>query len=571
MPLDLSCVDWEERLLSGRSLVPDGARHINDPLTDRLQRIFDMLVLPDVPTMPQMREAAGEWFRELVGIFLGAISPVTRERLIRELFLLAAKKNSKTSYGAGMMMTALVANERPYAEFLLIAPTHDISELAFNQAQGMVENDPEGFLQVRFKPRPHIKTITDLKTRAHLKIKTFDESVLTGVKPVGVLLDELHEISRNPRALRILAQIRGGLLPFPEAFLAIITTQSSEPPAGAFKAELKLARRIRDGKAKGSVMPVLYEFPLSMQRDKKKPPAWQDPTNWPLVLPNLGRSITLPRLQQLYDEEREKGDESLRIWASQHLNIEIGIAMNYDGWEGADYWLGSTDESIGLDALIDRCEVITIGIDGGGLDDLLSLTVMGREKGTRNWLSWSDNWVHRKVFEKREEIGGRLQDFSDAGELTIVDHMPDAFVALAETCEYVKDTHKLWQIGVDPQGVSLIIDALAKVGIEGQHDVGNGQQIPWIIGISQSWKLNGAIKATAVKLSSGELWHADQDITAWAVSNAKIEPRGNAVSITKQLAGLAKIDPLMSFLDAAAIMGTNPRAMVETQRQLLFI
>jgi hypothetical protein len=63
--------------------------------------------------------------------------------LIRELFLLAPKKSSKTSYGAAMMLTALLMNKRPRAEFLLIAPTQSVADLAFSQAVGMIELDPE--------------------------------------------------------------------------------------------------------------------------------------------------------------------------------------------------------------------------------------------------------------------------------------------------------------------------------------------------------------------------------------------------------------------------------------------
>jgi hypothetical protein len=47
---------------------------------------------------------------------------------------------------------------------------------------------------------------------------------------------------------------------------------------------------------------------------------------------------------------------------------------------------------------------------------------------------------------------------------------------------------------------------------------------------------------------------------AWAVGNAKIEPKGNAVVITKQASGTAKIDPLMAMLDCVALMSANPAA-----------
>jgi phage terminase large subunit-like protein len=180
--------------------------------------------------------------------------------MIREVFLLAPKKSSKTSYGAALMETTLLMNDRPRAEFLLIAPTVSLAHIAFSQALGMVEKDPEGFLQKRMHIQEHLRKITDRRTKTTLEIKAFDTSVLTGVKPTGVLLDELHEIAKAPAAERLIGQLRGGLLPNPGGFLMFITTQSDEPPRGAFRSELMVARSIRDGRSLGAMLPVLYEF-----------------------------------------------------------------------------------------------------------------------------------------------------------------------------------------------------------------------------------------------------------------------------------------------------------------------
>ena len=54
------------------------------------------------------------------------------------------------------------------------------------------------------------------------------------------------------------------------------------------------------------------------------------------------------------------------------------------------------------------------------------------------------------------------------------------------------------------------------------------------------------------------LVHGGQRLMAWAVSNARVEPRGNAIVITKQASGTAKIDPLMAALNAVAWMSANP-------------
>jgi phage terminase large subunit-like protein len=47
---------------------------------------------------------------------------------------------------------------------------------------------------------------------------------------------------------------------------------------------------------------------------------------------------------------------------------------------------------------------------------------------------------------------------------------------------------------------------------------------------------------------------------AWAVGNARVEPKGNAIPVTKQASGSAKIDPLMAAFNAIALMVTKPHS-----------
>ena len=64
--------------------------------------------------------------------------------------------------------------------------------------------------------------------------------------------------------------------------------------------------------------------------------------------------------------------------------------------------------------------------------------------------------------------------------------------------------------------------------------------------------MSGAIKTVERKLADKTLVHGGQRLMAWAVGNARVEPRGNAVVITKQASRTAKIDPLMAVFNAVA-------------------
>jgi phage terminase large subunit-like protein len=540
---DLSCPDWANRLRAGQPLVPD--LPIDQAQGARAVAVFNKLRLADVPGTPTLAEAGGDWFRDIVRVLFGALDPVTRQRAIRELLVLVPKKNSKTTNGALLMLTALLLNERPNASMIMTAPVQDVAQLAFDAAAGAIELDD--VLKRKLHVREHLKTIVHRETKAELQIMSFDPAALTGQKPVAALIDELHVVAKMSKAASAIRQLRGGMLPYPEAFMAFITTQSEEAPSGVFRAELMKARAIRDGTQQGHMLPVLYEFPREMQKEAA---VWRDPANWSMVTPNAGRSITIPRLVEEFKTAEHTGEEELRAWASQHLNVEVGLALHSDRWAGADYWEAQGTAGLTLDELIRRCEVITFGIDGGGLDDLLGASAVGRDKVTRDWLHWAHAWAHPSVLERRKAEAERLRDFAADGHLTMVKQIGDDVIEVAAIVTKLNKAGKLDKVGVDPVGIGAIVDAIVEGGLEQER----------IVGISQGWKMAGAIKTTERKLAEGTFHHGDSPLMAWCVGNAKVEPKGNAIAITKQASGTAKIDPLMATFNAVALMSLNPAA-----------
>lgn len=538
--MNLSCPDWPARMQAGRSLVPDLA--LDDAGGARAVAVFNKLRLADVPGTPTMADAGGEWFRDIVRALFGSLDPRTQQRAIRELFLLVPKKNSKTTNGALLMLTALLLNRRPNASLIMTAPVQDVAQLAFDAAAGAIELDD--VLKAKLHVREHLKTIVHRETKAELQIMTFDPSTLTGQKPVAALIDELHVVAKMAKAASAIRQLRGGMLPYPEAFMAFITTQSEEAPAGVFRAELMKARAIRDGKQEGVMLPMLYEFPPELQKNK----GWRDPANWSMVTPNAGRSISVERLVEDMRTAEQTSEEELRAWASQHLNVEIGLALHSNRWAGAEYWEQQGTAGLTLDDVLSRSDVIEIGIDGGGLDDLFGLAVLGRDAKTGDWLHWGHAWAHPSVLERRKSEAPRLLDFAKSGHLTLVDHIGDDVTDVADVIERVEKTGLLDLVGVDVALIGGVLDALEARGIAAKR----------VVGISQGWKLCGAIKTAERRLAEGTFHHGDSPLMAWSVGNAKVEPRGNAITITKQAAGTAKIDPLMAMFNAVDLMSRNP-------------
>lgn len=569
MGWDFSCIEWEDKLRAGLPPIPD--LPLDNAAADRAVSIYNRLRLHDVVGTPTRGEAGGEWFRQAVvrplfGSQFGSLKAGDCRREIREIFLLVPKKNDKTGGGAAVMMTALYLNERPRGEFLLIAPSHAVAEIAFNACLGMIEEDDRaqqaldgkgGRLKHLFRTQPHLKRITHKETGASLRVKTFDQKIVVGAKTVGVLLDEFWELAKHPKAANIIGQLSGGQLPIPEAFRLIITTQSDDAPVGVFKDKLQTAREVRDGRVKSAMLlPVLYEFSEGVMRSG----AWREPENWGQVNPNIDRSISISGLQEIWSDAEAAGDQEMRRAASQHFNIEIGMGLGAGRWAGADYWERRADRSIDLDYILAHCEVVVVGIDGGGADDLFGLVVMGRETATKRWLVWSKGWCFRKVLERRKSIASTLLGFERAGELVIIDDniegegvIPD-IPSIVKVVKEIEDAGLLSCVAMDPEGLGAMVDALAEIGVT--------QEVKKLFGIDQrGHKLMNALRSVERKLIDGTFRHSDSGLMNWCVDNLKIEATATAFRATKQFAGDRKIDLAMAMFDAADRMSLNPTAV----------
>lgn len=551
MEWSTACLDWEERIVSGKSLIPCAPLFPEEAQAGL--DVMSQLRIVDAPGSPTIGEACAPWVMDFASAVFGSYEPDTGRRAIKEFALIIPKKNSKSTIAAGIMLTLLIRNWRQSAELIVLAPTIEVAQNAFAPARDMVKHDDE--LSDLLHVQEHIRTITHRGTGATLKVVAADSNTVGGKKASFILVDEIHLFGKSHNAENMLREATGGLASRPEGCIIYLTTQSDVPPAGVFLQKLQYARGVRDGRIDDKrFLPVIYEFPQKMIDAGEH----RNPDNFHIVNPNLGYSVDREFLERELTKAEEAGEESLRGFMSKFLNVEIGLALLSNRWAGADYWEGAA-APCELSELIERSEVVTVGIDGGGLDDLLGLYVIGRERDTHQKLGWGYAWAHPSVLERRKEIAPALQDFSKDGHLTMVKRVGDDLEELADIVEMIHDAGLLDKIGCDPAGIGSILDKLEERGIPEDK----------MVAVSQGWKLGGAIKTSERWLADGSFSPAAQPLMAWCVGNAKVEPRANSILITKQASGSAKIDPLMAMLCAVTLMALNPDAA--TKKYQMFV
>lgn len=554
-----ACPDWAARLRAGDSIIPPPI--FPEQAAEALE-VFKSLRIVDAPGSPTFGECCAPWVFDLVASIFGAYDAESGRRLITEWFVLVPKKNSKSTIAAGIMMTALILNWRQSSEFSILAPTVEVANNSFGPARDMCSERADDELAALMHAQTHVKTITNRESGASLKVLAADSNTVGGKKGVGTLVDELWLFGKVANAENMLREATGGLASRPEGFTIFLTTQSDDPPAGVFAQKLKYARDVRDGKVHDPrFVPIIYEFPEAMIQAGEH----RKPENFGIVNPNLNYSVDREFLEREFKKAENDGEESMRGFLAKHLNVEIGLSLQSDRWAGADYWEQQADKSLTLDSLLSRCEVVVVGIDGGGLDDLLGLSVIGRERGTQRWLHWAHAWAHSIVLERRKDIAPRLRDFERDGDLTIVDMPGEDVDQVADIVCRIREKRLLPEtnaIGVDAAGIGDVVDELTTKA--------RNIKMEMIVAISQGWKLNGAIKTTERKLAGKEFVHGGSRLMNWCAGNARIVQNGNAISITKQASGNAKIDPLMSTFDAASLMALNP-ASAEKKFQVMFV
>jgi len=533
--------------------------------------VFKSLRMVDVPGKPTFGEACEPFVFDFVGAIFGAYDEREGVRHITEFMLLISKKNGKSTIAAGIMVTALILNWRDLAELIILAPTIEVAGNSFKPAAAMVRADPD--LERKFHIINNTRTIRHRQTQAELRVVAADTGTVGGAKAGFILIDELWLFGKRADAEDLFEEATGGMASRPEGFVVYLTTHSNEPPAGIYKEKLEYFRDVRDGNiADPTCFGMLYEWPEQMIEDQ----AYLKAENFYLTNPNLGRSVSTDfiagKLRKASRGELDEGEEdaSLQVVLAKYLNVEIGVRLRRDRWRGADFWDQRGDTTLTLEALLDRCEVVVAGADGGGLDDLYGLCIAGRERESKRWLFWFKAWVWPEVLKLRKQIAPRLKDFSNDGDLVICEPLaaaeldpldenwesadtPQDIAEIVEILVQVRDSGLMPDkaaIGLDPHGVADLVDALADAEFADEQ----------IVAIGQGYRLMSAVVGLARKLKFAQAAHNGAPMMAWCVGNAKEEQGRQTVMLVKNGTATAKIDPLMAAMNATKLLEMNPEA-----------
>ena len=462
---------------------------------------------------------------------------VVFSRTIREFFLLIPKKNGKSTLSGALAIVFMLLNKRLNNEFAIIAPTKIVALNSFLPAKAMINADT--YLKSRFKITDTTKTIYDLKTQSKITIYSADTNTVSGIKAAFVIFDELWKLCENKNIENILLEAKGGFAAKSEAFCVYLTTQSETPPHPAFQRFLELARRPLDEQAAAGFYSLVFE-------PENQSAIQIDDVTIDLidkVNPNLGLTVDKNYLITEFNKYKQIGGDAFLSFCAKHLNLQIKTEFVQNGWAGAEYWQ-QAEITADLEYICENCEVVIVGIDGGGLDDLIGICVAGRVSNSQNWIMWHSATCTTGALSKNntEKI---YENFIEKNEMHAFENIMGCFEYIAKIVNLINDYNVLSYIGMDINGAAVLSNFLME-----NCDIIESQ----IIGIFQGNRLSSAIKTLEQMLAIGSLKVNRTDLMRWQIGNIKMNGRYFFEKTEKK----AKIDSAVAMAITAVILQSDP-------------
>jgi phage terminase large subunit-like protein len=233
---------------------------------------------------------------------------LTDVRRYQTMLCLIPKKNSKTTWSAGLSLALCKLDDHIQAQNFYCAATEEqAADAGFRIATAMVERSEK--LNAEYEAFE--RHIYHRQTQGVVRLITTAPTGKAGKNVHSAVVDEWWEHQDK----KMVKQLRTGMVAQKNPLLIMITTAGDDNTVPAYK-DYEEGKRILTGELKNPrYLPVIYEPPTGAD--------WHDRKIWAMVNPALGVSVNLDTLTQIYKEslgspvdEAEFQQFHLNMWQS---------------------------------------------------------------------------------------------------------------------------------------------------------------------------------------------------------------------------------------------------------------
>ena len=472
------------------------------------------------------------WLKAATAALFGFVDRKTGLREYRQLILIVARKNGKSTWAAGMALYLLVADGEAGPEIYSAATKRDQAKIIWTEVQRMVKKSPA--------LNKHIKCLVG-SIRCKFNDGVFeplgsDSDKLDGLNVHGALIDELHAIKDK----NIYDVLIDGMTAR-EQPICIITTTAGTVRENIFDLKYDECSQIVNGYGdpKGyhdeTILPLVYEL------DRRE--EWTDETKWQKANPALG-------------SVKDKDQLAQKVYQAQHnpLLVKNLLCKDFNIREtSSEAFL--TFEQLNNEATYSLSDVrpryAIGGVDLSATTDLTCATLLWCDESATNLYVKQMYWIPEDLFDKRVQEDRVPYDVWH--KRGFVRKSPGNSIDYRLVVEWFREMQDkediyLYKVGYDSWSAKyFVVEMEDTFGQEVMEAVIQGKKT-----------LSGPMKALAADLEANKINYDNNPVLKWCMANVAVDiDRNSNIQPTKTMNAKRRIDGFASLLDAYVAFERN--------------
>lgn len=468
------------------------------------------------------------WQKALLAALFGFVHKIDGTRKYRELILIIARKNGKSTLGSAIALYMLVADGEAGPEIVSAATKKDQAKIIWSESKRMVRKSPS----LRKRIKTLVAELVSEFNDGSFKPLSSDSNTLDGLNVHCALIDELHAIENKDLYDVIVDGMSAREQP-----LSIITTTAGAVREGIFDIKYDEAERIINGYDDPNgykderVLPIIYEL------DKRE--EWVDEKYWKKANPGLG---TIKK----YDELKRKVEKAKAnpILVKNLLMKDFNVReTTTNAW--LTYEQANNPATFNIEELNPRYGIG--GTDLSSTTDLTSACVLFMVPGDDKIYFEHMYWLPEDLLLKRSKEDKIPYDIwmeqgllrTTPGNIVHPKYVTEWFLEIVNE----KGIYLPW-IGYDSWSARYWVEEM-----EGHF--GKEAMIPVIQGKKT---LSAPMKKLGAELDSKNIVYNNNPITKWCLTNVSIDEDKNGNIQPVKSSYRRRIDGFAAMLNAYVVL-----------------
>ena len=469
------------------------------------------------------------WQKAATAALFGFIDKKTRLRQYRQLILIIARKNGKSTWATCLGLYLLIADGEAGPEIYSAATKRDQAKIIWNEARRMIRKSPALHKKIDLR----VSTIRCGFNEGIFEPLGSDSEKLDGLNVHGALIDELHAIKDK----NLYDVIVDGMTAR-EQPLCIITTTAGTVRDNIFDLKYEECERIingygdTEGYKDETIFPIVYELD---SRDE-----WTNPDMWEKANPGLG---SIKNKQMLAQKVHQAQNNPLLV-----KNL-LCKDFNVRETGGESFF---TFEQLNNEQRFDSKELKPrYGIGGFDLSDTTDLTcatMLFMVPGDDHIYVKQMYWIPEEFFDKRVREDNVPYDiWYQKGLIQKSPGFRNDFRLISEWFKKLQDEEDiyLFKCGYDRWSAAYLVkDMEAIFGEQAMVPIAQGKKT-----------LSAPMKNLAADLTAKKIVYNNNPILKWCMTNVAVDvDRNDNIQPCKTSNPRKRIDGFASLLDAYTVL-----------------